>query len=63
MVKQYQRRQRRKACLDGDVGKTGLRFTKDVPIEVIEVPNPKVEGLDASDFEIVSEKATGSKHD
>lgn len=58
-IKQYQRRRRSKDSLEGTPEDSGLRFDENtVPMEVIEVPNPELEGLREDEFEIVSEKTT-----
>ena len=57
-IKGYQRRQRRKQPLEGAVLEKGLRFDDSVPIEEVEIPNPALEGLDPSQYTIVSEKLT-----
>jgi transposase len=57
-IKSYQRRQRRKEPMEGGVLEAGLRFDDSVPIEEIEIPNPALEGIDSSLYEIVSEKVT-----
>ena len=52
-VKSYQRRVEAKPAEDEESGQ--LRFSSNVPVEVIEVPNPAIEGVPA---EHVSEKVT-----
>jgi len=56
-VKSYERRQRRKFpdLVDDE---RELRFDATVPVETIEVPNPRIEGLSADEYEEVSEKVT-----
>ena len=57
-IKSYQRRQRRKQPLPGSVLDQGLRFDETVPMEVVEIPPPEIEGLDPSQVEMVTEKVT-----
>jgi len=57
-IQSYQRRQRRKLPMEGSVLEKGLRFDETVPVEEVEIPNPAIEGLDPSQYTIVSEKVT-----
>ncbi len=52
--------QRRKAKVrpEGCVHDSGLRFDDSVPVEVIEVPAPQLEGPEADDYEIIDFKIT-----
>ena len=44
-VKAYQRRRRPKEALSGSPEDSGLRFDESVPVQVVPVPNPAIEGL------------------
>lgn len=44
---------RRKKRSDNDVNDTGLRFTDEVPIEVVELSVPELNGPDADDYTII----------
>jgi len=56
-VKEYERTQRGSSKEPKeDEGK--LRFDSSVPVEVIEIPNPELEGLSEDEYEIVTEKVT-----
>ena len=57
-IKSYQRRRGRKQPMEGSVLEAGLRFDDSVPVEEIRIPNPAIEGVDPSKYEIVSEKVT-----
>lgn len=58
-IKEYQRRRRPKESFEGTPEDSGLRFDENtVPVEVIEVPNPELEGLEEGAYEVVSEKTT-----
>jgi transposase len=50
----------RKSCKPADGGEDATVFFDEtqVPVEVVEVPNPEIEGLAPEDYEIVGEKAT-----
>jgi transposase len=56
-VKAYQRRSPFTFLADTP-DESGLRFDSSVPVEVIEVPNPELEGLSAEDYEVIGEKVT-----
>src|SRR5262245_23268972 len=56
-VKAYQRRSRF-TSLDETPDESDLRFESSVPVEVILVPNPELEGLTADDYEVIGEKVT-----
>jgi transposase len=56
-VKAYQRRTRF-ASFAATPDTSDLRFDPSVPVEVIPVPNPELEGLTADDYEIIGEKIT-----
>lgn len=43
---------------DQAVEETGLRFDEKVPVKEIRLPNPEIEGLDPSQYEIIGEKIT-----
>jgi transposase len=43
---------------DSDVNDTGLRFSEDVPTQVIELPCPELEGADADKYEVIGTKDT-----
>jgi len=49
---------RRKQRGDDCVNDSGLRFNDSVPVQVIEMPAPELEGDDADDYEVISEKVT-----
>lgn len=40
------------------INDTGLRFTDEVPIKTIEVPCKELEGSDADDYDVISEKVS-----
>ena len=44
---------RRKKRSDNDVNDTGLRFTDEVPLEVVELSAPELNGSDADDYTII----------
>ena len=56
-VKAYERAQRKRPVdfVDGD---SKLKFDSTVPIQVIEVPNPAIEGLAEDEFEKIGERCT-----
>jgi transposase len=56
-VKAYQRRLRRDPGAEG-TDEPELRFDPAVPVEVIELPNPEVAGMTATDYEVIGEKVT-----
>ena len=51
----YRRRKRKQRNAD-DVTDTGLRFGPDVPIEVIELSAPQLEGPEADQYEVIDHK-------
>lgn len=53
-VQSYQRGKAKKKELLDDAGESGLRFSDNVPIREIEVPNPEVAGLSSEQYEVVS---------
>ncbi len=53
-VKAHTRRKRRHDC----VTDSGLRFDDSVPVEVIELKAPELNGPDANDYEIIDHKIT-----
>lgn len=55
-VKAHTRRIKHKN--DSDVNDTGLRFSNDVPQQIIDLPCPELDGEHASDYEIVGMKET-----
>jgi len=57
-IKSYQRRLHLKQPLKDAVLEHGLRFGPTVPVEVIEIANPAIAGLEPSQYEIVAEKVT-----
>lgn len=57
-VKSYQRARNKKVPLEGSPEDSGLRFDESVPVKVIEVKNPELEGLAESDYEVVGEEST-----
>ncbi|MCG8615919.1 MAG: IS66 family transposase, partial [Desulfobacterales bacterium] len=50
--------QRRKKARDGAVNDTGLRFSDDVPREIIAVTDPEIEAIPADRRELIGEKVT-----
>ena len=50
----YTRRKKRRA--DGCATDEGLRFDKDVPVEVIEIAHPAMTGAEADDYELIDHK-------
>lgn len=56
-VKAYQR-QRHRAPWEECCDEPGVRFDSSVPLKVIEVPNPEVQGRSVDDYEVVGEKVT-----
>lgn len=57
-VKAYQRRHSKKRIED-QVEEEGLRFDSSVPVEIIPVENPDLQGLEpGKDYEIIGEKVT-----
>jgi transposase len=56
-VKAYQRRSRF-ASLNDRPDERALHFDSSVPVEVIPIPNPELEGLSADDYEVIGEKVT-----
>ena len=57
-VSSYQRGKAKKKPLEDGVSDSGLRFSSDVPVEVIEVENPELEGLSEDDYDVISEKVS-----
>lgn len=55
-IKEYERRQRRSPWDTED--EPPVRFDSSVPVEVIEVPNPELEGLGEDEYEVIDEKIT-----
>ena len=58
VVKSHEKKKRSKEALDGAVEEIGLRFDGTVPVRVVNIKNPEIEGLSAEDYEVVSEKTT-----
>jgi len=56
LVKAYQRGSAKKQRDDGCLSDTGLRFTDDVPVEVIEQLPPELSGPNADQYEIIGTK-------
>ena len=54
----YRRRKRSKQRSEDDVTDSGLRFGPDVPIEVIELSAPRLNGPDADRYEVIDYKIT-----
>ena len=54
----YQRGKAPKQRLDDCVNDSGLRFTAEVPVEVIALTAPELTGTDADQFEIIGTKST-----
>jgi len=52
----YRRRKRSKQRSEEDVTDAGLRFGPDVPIEVIELSAPQLEGPEADEYEVIDYK-------
>lgn len=58
-IKGYQRRRRSKDPFEGTPEDSGLRFDENtVPMEVIEVPNPDIEGLKEDEYQVIGKKTT-----
>jgi len=55
-VKQYQRRRRPKEPFAGSPEDSGLRFDESVPVQVVPVPNPAIEGLGEDEYEVISDE-------
>lgn len=53
----HTRRQGSEKPAEGD-DEAALFFDDSVPVEIIEVPNPEVEGLDEEDYEVIGEKVS-----
>ena len=53
-VKGHTRQKHRDDC----VTDSGLRFDESVPVTVIELPAPELEGAEADEYEVISEKVT-----
>jgi transposase len=56
-VRGYSRRPARKPWEDGEEP-SGLRFDPSVPVRVIEVPTPELEGMSADAYAVIGEKVT-----
>ncbi len=54
----YQRGKAPKQRPDDCVNDSGLRFTAEVPVEVISLTAPELKGADADQFEIIGRKST-----
>ena len=54
----YQRGTAKKQRREDDVNDTGLRFTDEVPVEVIDIVPAELQGSDADDYEIIDTKVT-----
>lgn len=54
----YRRRKRRKQRGEDDVTDSGLRFGPDVPVEVIQLSAPQLEGAEADQYEVIDYKIT-----
>jgi transposase len=52
----YQRGKAKKQRPEECVNDSGLRFTADVPVEVIALPAPELQGPDADQYEVISTK-------
>jgi hypothetical protein len=58
-VKGYQRGKAEKKLLDGSPEDSGLRFDESrLPVEVITLPTPELEGLEADQYEIIDTEVT-----
>jgi transposase len=57
-VKEYERRRRPKEPWEGSPGDSGLRFDESVPVQIVPVKNPEIEGLKPEEYEVISEKVT-----
>jgi len=57
-IKAYQRGTGKKQRDDGCLNDTGLRFTSDVPVEVIEYLPPELTGPEADQYEVIGSKTT-----
>jgi transposase len=57
-VKEYERRRRPKERLEGSPDDSGLRFDASVPVQLVPVKNPEIEGLTPDEYEVVTEKVT-----
>lgn len=51
-------RRRRAEPIEARLEDQGLRFDPSVPVEVIALPNPELEGKDLAEYEVVGEKVT-----
>ncbi len=56
-IKEYERRLRRKPWDTGEEDRS-FRFDSSVPVKVVEVPTPELEGLSEHQYEIVADKVT-----
>ena|GEM_PF-102671 len=57
-IKSYTRKKSKKKIAEASVMDKGLRFSKDVPIREIYIPNPEIEGLSEDEYEVISQKVT-----
>ena len=57
-VKEYQRRRRPKEPLFGSPADSGLRFDESVPVQIVPIPNPAIEGRAEDEYEVISEDVT-----
>ena len=57
-VTAYQRRIHKKHRNGDEVTDQGLRFSDDVPVEVIRIANPDIQGLHEDDYEVIAEKVS-----
>jgi transposase len=53
----YQRRKGKQRA-DNCITEQGLRFNEDVPVEVIDIPAPELQGEQAEQYEVIDEKVT-----
>jgi len=57
-IKAYQRRTHKKQRTGDEVTGQGLRFSDDVPVEVIRITNPELDGLSEEDYDVITEKVS-----
>lgn len=57
-VRAHERRTTKKQLLEGAENESGLRFDDSVPLEIIEIPNPDIEGLPEDKYVIITEEVT-----
>ena len=55
-VRQHPRKKSNKQELPGDCGASGLRFDSSIPVEIVPVPNPEIEGLKPEQYEDIGEE-------